>query len=87
LRDHYYHFFGWGVVLFMAIFYFIKGVVLNPEGVDKGQMISHLLLLKTPALAVFPAYAELIDYCRGFMIGDLPFLYDTFGEVLSDGLD
>jgi hypothetical protein len=37
-------------------------------------MISHVLLLKTAALAVFPSYAELIDYCSGFMIADMPWL-------------
>jgi hypothetical protein len=87
LRQYYYHFFGWGAALFLLVFYFLKGVVLDPEGPDKGQLIPHILLLKTPVLAVFPVYAELIDYCRGFMVADLPFLDATFAALLSDPLD
>ena len=87
LRQYYYHFFGWGAALFLLVFYFIKGVVLDPEGPDKGQLIPHILLLKTPVLAVFPVYAELVDYCRGFMVADLPFLDATFAasDVMALG--
>ena len=74
LRQYYYHYFGWLLTLYLAIFYFIKGVVLLPKGFDKGMMIAHVLLLKATALSVFPSYAELIDYCSGFMIIDMPWL-------------
>ena len=87
LRSYFYHFFGWGVVVFLLVFYFLKTVVLDSEGKDKSQLTPHLLLLKTPALAVFPAYAELLDFCRGFMVADLPFLDDVFGSNLADSLD
>ena len=79
LRSYYYNYFGLIIVLFLLVFYFIKGVILDPEGTEKGQLISHLLLLKTPTLAVFPVYSEMINYCRGYMIADLPFLDSAFG--------
>jgi hypothetical protein len=71
----------------MLVFYFIKGVVLLPQDFDKGELVSHILLLKTPVLAVFPCYAELINYCSGFMLADLPWLNSFFGELLSDPRD
>ena len=79
LNYHYYHLFGWFSAGFLAIFYFIKGVVIIPQGKDKGQLIAHILLLKTPVFAVYPTYSELIDYCQGFMIADLPWLNSYFG--------
>jgi hypothetical protein len=57
--------------------------VVNPQGRDKGQLIAHVLFLKTPALMVYPSYAELIDYCSGFMLADLPWLNPYFGNSLS----
>ena len=60
---HYHHFFGWFIVVFMALFYFIKGVVLVPFGKDRGELIAHVLFTKTVVLMVYPAYSELIDYC------------------------
>ena len=49
-------------------------MVLLPDAFDKGELISHILLMKTAVFAVFPSYSELIDYCRGFMLADLPWL-------------
>lgn len=36
------------------------------------------------ALIIFPSYLELIDYCSGFMVLDLPWLNSYFAETLSD---
>ena len=32
---------------------------------------------------VYPSYSQLISYCSGFMIADLPWLNKTFGTILS----
>ena len=32
---------------------------------------------------VYPSYSQLISYCSGFMIADLPWLNTTFGTILS----
>ena len=53
-------------------------MVLDPNGKDKGQIVSHILFLKTPVLALYPTYAELIDYCAGFMVADMPWLNNYF---------
>ena len=55
--DNYYYIFGLLVTLYMFVFYFIKVVFIDPENNDKGQMIAHVLLTKTPALMVYPSYA------------------------------
>lgn len=78
-KSYYYHYFGLFVCLYLAFFYFIKAVVADPEGTDKGQMIAHVLFMKTIVLTVFPAYNEMIDYCAGYMVADLPWLNSYFG--------
>lgn len=79
IRQYYYHFFGIILTAYVLVFYFIKAVVVDPEGRDKGQLIAHLLLVKSIVLMVYPAYGELINYCAGFMVADLPWLNAFFG--------
>ena len=86
-RSHYYHFFGWFAVLYLFLFYFIMTVAIFPESRDKGRVIAHVLFLKTPALMIYPSYSELIDFCSGFMIADLPWFNQFFGNALSDPRD
>ena len=87
LRNYNFHYFGELLCIYLFIFYFFKAVVIHPNGRDKGQLIAHLLLLKTPALAVYPSYAELADYCSGFMAADLPWLNSYLSDLLSDPRD
>ena len=61
--DYKYHYFGIGIAIFLFVFYFLKAVVVDKKGKDKGQLIAHILLLKTPVLMLYPTFAELIDYC------------------------
>jgi hypothetical protein len=86
VRSYPYHFFGYFLCLYLLVFYFFKGVVLDSKNWDKGQIMAHVLLLKAPALAVYPSYAELIDYCAGFMAADLPW-FDFFSALLADPTD
>ena len=55
--SYHYHYFGIIVAIYMLFFYFIKGVVLDCKGKDKGEIIAHILLLKTPVLMLYPTYA------------------------------
>lgn len=57
LFDFKYHYFGMIVSIYLLIFYFVKGVVLDGRGKDKGELIAHILLLKTPVLMLYPTYA------------------------------
>jgi hypothetical protein len=82
-----YHYFGISMAVFLFFFYFVKGVVVDVKGKDKGQLIAHILLLKTPILMIYPTYAEFIDYCQGFMIADMPWIKNFFAELLSDPRD
>lgn len=36
---------------------------------------------------IYPAYGELIDYCAGFMVADLPWFNLTFAELFSNPTD
>lgn len=87
LYDYKYHYFGICVTFILLVLFMVKGVVLDPNGKDKGQIIAHILLLKTPVLALYPTYAELIDYCAGFMFADLPWLNGYLADRFSDPLD
>jgi len=66
----------------MILFYSAKAVVL-PKEKNNGYLIAHVLYMKCPALAIYPAYAELINYCYGFMMADLPWLNYYFASELS----
>ena len=78
-RNYYYHFFGWAIIVCLFVFFLIVGVIIAPERRDKGQIIAHILFLKTAALMIYPSRPELIDYCSGFMVADLPWLNSFFG--------
>ena len=72
---------------FAFLLFLLKAVVLDPRGQDKGQLLPHILFLKTPVLLVYPSYAELVDFCSGFMVADLPWLNDFFGATLAEPTD
>jgi hypothetical protein len=86
-RNYPYHFFGYFLCLCLFLFFFLKGVVLDSKGHDKGEIMAHLIILRAPALTVYPSYAELIDYCAGFMVADLPWLNDFFSRLVADPTD
>ena len=85
--DYKFHYVGIVISVYLIIFNLLKGVVLDPNGKDKGQLTAHILFLKTPALMLYPTFVELIDYCAGFMFADLPWLNNYFAAILSDPLD
>ena len=87
LYNHFFYIFGIVVTIYMFAFYFVKSVIIEPRGRDKGELIAHILLLKTPVLMVYPSYAEMINYCSGFMVADFPWLNSFFGEALSEPTD
>ena len=84
LDDYYYHYFGYAVCLYMFVFYFAKSTIIYPEGRDKGQIIAHILFVKTPVFMVYPSYAEMMSYCYGFMAADIPWLNSYFSAHLSE---
>lgn len=87
LYSFYYHIFAIVLTVFTFLFYLLKAVVFDPRGLDKGQLIPHILFLKTPVLLVYPSYAELTNFCSGFMVADFPWLNGYFGENLAEPTD
>lgn len=57
IYDFKYHYFGIFVSIYLFFFYLAKGVVLDTQDKDKGQIIAHILLIKTPVLMLYPTYA------------------------------
>ena len=75
------------MTFYLLIFYLVKGVVVDSKGKDKGELIAHILLLKTPAFMLYPTFGELMNYCSGFMQADLPWLNNIFSYLLSEPRD
>jgi hypothetical protein len=51
---------------------------------DTGEIIPHVLLLKIPAMVIYPSLGGYIDYCYGFTYIDLPWLNGFFSSILSN---
>lgn len=79
LLPFYYHIFGIVVTVYMFLFYLARSLWWNPRGKDRGELAAHVLLVKSAALMVYPSYAEMVDYCWGFMVADLPWTNEYFG--------
>jgi len=75
------------VTVILLLTYFIKLFALIPSSPDKGNIIPHILAIKFGALALFPSFAEYINYCSGFMTADFPWLNSLFGEKLGNSME
>ena len=51
------------------------------------EIAGHVLALKTMSIAVYPTYAEYVNFCLGFMIVDLPWLNNILPEVFASPFD
>jgi hypothetical protein len=64
--------------------YTFKLCCLLPLSKERGAILPHIFAIKCAALAIYPTYAEYVNYCYGFMTADLPwfnsFLGDKFGN-------
>ena len=59
-------------VLTLFVKYLVKSLLTVPTSHNLGQIIPHILALKTGALILYPTYGEYVDFCSGFMTADLP---------------
>jgi hypothetical protein len=82
-----YYLFGLIVTVFLLVSHLIKSTISGISSDDKGEIIAHILSIKFVGLAVFPAFAEYLNFIYGFMIADLPWLNEQLASLfctLSD---
>lgn len=54
---------------------------------DAGEIIPHVLLMKIPAMVIYPTLGGYISYCYGFTFLDFPWLNNYFSSILSISSD
>lgn len=64
------------------MFFTGKGEILN-----YGQIIPHLIAIKTVGIAVYPGHFEMISFSKGFMLYDIPWANNFFGSVFGSPFD
>jgi hypothetical protein len=52
-----------------------------------GEIVGHILALKTIPLIIYPTYAEYLDFSMGFMTPDLPWLSYYLPKIMTNPFD
>lgn len=86
-RTYNYYIFGLVITILLFIGYSVKLCCVIPRSQDRGRIIPHIFAMRCGALALYPSYAEYINYCYGFMTSDLPWLNSQFGEKMANDSD
>jgi hypothetical protein len=86
-QKQYYWLFGMMVTVLIILLYFIKVCCTVPTTKDAGEIIPHVLLMKVPAMVIYPSFGGYINYCYGFSMVDFPMFNSYFSETLTQQLD
>lgn len=63
---------------------FVIKVFLTGKGVfSYGQIIPHFVAIKTVGVAVYPGHFEMMSFCKGFMLYDLPWANTSLGSIFG----
>lgn len=65
----------------------IRATCTCPHSPEQGDIVPHLLSLKTVALMVFPLYPQVVHFCTGLMSADLPWLAPYYASSLATSSD
>jgi hypothetical protein len=71
-EDYYFTIIGYIIVALLAASLLIKATCTTASADNLGDCVPHVLALKTCALAVFPVYVQVANFCYGLMAADLP---------------
>lgn len=86
-QSYFYWAFGAIITLTIVLLYLLKICWVVPQTKDAGEVISHILLMKVPAMVIYPSFGGFIDYCYGFSLIDFPFLNNFFSLALTNQSD
>jgi hypothetical protein len=70
---------GFVIVGLLLFNFFVRATCTASRSRNIGEIVPHILALKTCALMVFPIYPQISSFCYGLMAADLPW----FGQYLS----
>lgn len=85
--SYYYWIFGISVIAILCALYLIKICWTVPRTNDTGEIIPHIILMKVPAMVIYPSYGAYISYCYGFSLIDIPIFNEYFSDKLTDSAD
>ena len=71
-EDYHFTIIGYVIVALLAASLLIKATCTAASTGSLGDCVPHVLALKTCALAVFPVYVQVANFCYGLMAADLP---------------
>ena len=70
-----------------AINYIIKFLFTIPSTKNRTMILPHIIALKSCCLIMYPVFFEYINFCKGFMVVDIPWLNDFIANALTDESD
>jgi hypothetical protein len=76
-----------GFVIVGALFinFFMRTTCTASHSRNIGEIVPHILALKTCALMVFPIYPQIASFCYGLMAADLPWFGQYFSSLSYSG--
>lgn len=79
----YYSIFGFVIIAALFLNFFVRATCTASHSRNIGEIVPHILALKTCVLMVFPIYPQLSSFCYGMMAADLPWLSQYYVSTLS----
>jgi hypothetical protein len=86
-EDYHFTIIGYIIVALLAANLLIKATCTAASTGSLGDCVPHVLALKTCALAVYPVYVQVANFCYGLMAADLPWLSELYKSLLCDNTD
>lgn len=71
----------------MFINFLVKVIFTEKGTLNYGQIVPHIVAIKTVGIAVYPGHFEMISFCKGFMLYDIPWLNGFFGLIFGSSFD
>jgi hypothetical protein len=72
---------GFVIVGTLFLNFFIRATCTVSHSRNIGEIVPHILSLKTAVLMVFPIFPQIASFCYGMMAADLPFLNQYFSSL------
>jgi hypothetical protein len=79
-----YEIFGICVIVLFLINYVIKFLCTMPQSKNRSTLLPHIIALKSCCLIMYPAHFEYINFCKGFMVVDIPWLNSYIAASITD---
>lgn len=86
-EDYHFTVIGYVIVALLAANLLLKATCNAASTGSLGDCVPHVLALKTCALAVFPVYVQVANFCYGMMAADIPWLTALYSSYLCDNTD